>query len=37
MLWLINLFTPVRTTEKEETEGLDSLLHGEDAYAMDGK
>lgn len=37
MLWLINLFTPVRTTEKEEVEGLDSLLHGEDAYAMDGK
>ena len=37
MLWLINLFTPVRTTEKEEAEGLDAMLHGEDAYAMDGK
>jgi len=37
MLWFINLFTPVRTTEKEEVEGLDSMLHGEDAYAMDGK
>jgi Amt family ammonium transporter len=37
MLWFINLFTPVRTTEKEEAEGLDSMLHGEEAYAMDGK
>ena len=37
MLWFINLFTPVRPTEKEEAEGLDSMLHGEDAYAMDGK
>lgn len=37
MLWLINLFTPVRTTAEEETKGLDTLLHGEDAYAMDPK
>lgn len=37
MLWFINLFSKVRTSEKEEAEGLDTLLHGEDAYAMDGK
>jgi Amt family ammonium transporter len=37
MLWLINLFTPVRTTAEEETKGLDAFLHGEDAYAMDPK
>lgn len=37
MLWLINLFTPVRTTAEEETKGLDTILHGEDAYAMDSK
>jgi len=37
MLWLINIITPVRTTSEEETKGLDSFLHGEDAYAMDVK
>ena len=37
MLWLINLFTPVRMTQAEEEKGLDSSLHGEDAYAMDSK
>ena len=37
MLWLINLFTKVRTTETEEEQGLDSTLHGEDAYVMDTK
>jgi Amt family ammonium transporter len=37
MLWLINLFTPVRMTAEEENKGLDSTLHGEEAYAMDTK
>lgn len=37
MLWLINLFTPVKVTETEEATGLDSILHGEDAYAMGSK
>ena len=32
MLKLINLFTPVRVTEKEESQGLDETLHGEQAY-----
>ncbi|OFZ38637.1 MAG: ammonium transporter [Bdellovibrionales bacterium RIFOXYD12_FULL_39_22] len=31
-LFCINWFTPVRTTEKEEIDGLDSTLHGEEAY-----
>jgi len=31
MLWLINKFTPVRTTEDEEAT-LDESLHGETAY-----
>ena len=31
MLWLINLVTPVRTTEVEESL-LDESLHGEKAY-----
>ncbi len=31
-LWVINFITPVKTTEAEETEGLDSSLHGEEAY-----
>ncbi len=31
-LFVINLFTPVRTSEKEETDGLDEALHGETAY-----
>jgi Amt family ammonium transporter len=35
MLWLINKFTAVRTTQIEEEKGLDSTLHGEDAYVMD--
>jgi len=32
MLWLINKFTPVRVDETSETNGLDSSLHGEQAY-----
>jgi Amt family ammonium transporter len=32
ILWLINKITPVRISEKEEKEGLDSALHGERAY-----
>ena len=32
MLWLINLITPVRTSEKEEEAGLDEAQHGETAY-----
>ena len=35
MLWLINKFTPVRTTEAEEG-GLDEALHGETAYEQHG-
>jgi Amt family ammonium transporter len=31
-LVLINRITPVRTTEQEEINGLDSTLHGEEAY-----
>jgi Amt family ammonium transporter len=31
MLWLINRFTPVRTTELEQGT-LDESLHGESAY-----
>jgi ammonium transporter, Amt family len=31
-LVLINRITPVRTTEQEEIDGLDSTLHGEEAY-----
>lgn len=31
MLWVINKFMPVRTTDKEE-EQLDQMLHGEVAY-----
>ncbi len=31
-LFLINLFTPVRISEKEEESGLDISLHGEKAY-----
>ncbi len=37
MLWLINRVTPVKVTEAEEATGLDSTLHGEDAYAFDVK
>jgi len=32
MLVLINKLTPVRTTEREESLGLDAALHGEIAY-----
>jgi Amt family ammonium transporter len=32
MLWVINKFTRVRTTEGEEEKGLDDSLHGETAY-----
>lgn len=31
-LFVINLFTPVRTSEKEEEDGLDEAQHGESAY-----
>jgi len=31
-LHVINLFTPVKTTEKEEEIGMDEALHGETAY-----
>ena len=31
-LFVINLFTPVRTSEKEEEDGLDEAQHGETAY-----
>ncbi len=32
MLVIINMITPVRTSEAEETNGLDVTLHGESAY-----
>jgi len=32
MLVVINKITPVKTTSKEEQEGLDITLHGEEAY-----
>ena len=32
MLWIINRFTTVRTTESEQLAGLDETLHGESAY-----
>ncbi|MDD2773107.1 MAG: ammonium transporter [Elusimicrobiales bacterium] len=32
MLWAIDKVTPVRTSEKEETMGLDEAQHGETAY-----
>ncbi len=35
MLWLINLFTPVRVTKEDEEKGLDSSLHGEEAYVYE--
>jgi len=34
MLWIINKFTPVKVSDKEEEEGLDSVLHGENAYEI---
>ncbi len=33
-LWLINKIVHVRVDDKEETEGLDEALHGENAYEM---
>ena len=33
-LWLINKVVPVKVDEKEELEGLDESLHGENAYEM---
>ena len=35
MLWLINKFTVVRTTQVEEEKGLDSLCMA-NAYVMEG-
>lgn len=35
MLWLINRVTPVKVTEAEMEKGLDSTLHGEEAYAYE--
>jgi Amt family ammonium transporter len=32
MLWVINLFTPVKVTEMSEELGLDESIHGEHAY-----
>jgi Amt family ammonium transporter len=32
ILKVLDMFHPVRVSEKEEIEGLDSALHGEDAY-----
>jgi len=32
ILWLINKVTPVRISEKEELEGIDSAIMGERAY-----
>jgi Amt family ammonium transporter len=32
MLVIINLITPVKTTEKVEEIGIDQALHGEKAY-----
>lgn len=32
LLWIINKFTPVKATENEEEIGLDSSIHGEEAY-----
>lgn len=34
MLWVINKFTPVTVSDKEEEEGLDEVLHGENAYEI---
>ncbi|ATW27270.1 ammonium transporter [Candidatus Formimonas warabiya] len=31
-LKIINVFSPVRVGQKEETEGLDQMIHGESAY-----
>jgi len=34
MLWLIDRITPVKVAEGVEEEGLDSSLHGEQAYEI---
>ena len=34
MLWVINKFTAVKVSDKEEEEGLDEVLHGENAYEI---
>ena len=36
MLWLINLFTPVKVEHGAEESGLDEALHGETAYLEAG-
>lgn len=36
MLWLINLITPVKVEPAGETKGLDLVLHGEEAYPLEG-
>jgi Amt family ammonium transporter len=33
-LWLINKITPVKVTTEEEEEGLDTAVHGEEAYVF---
>jgi Amt family ammonium transporter len=37
MLFVINKITPVRVSEAEETAGLDTALHSEQAYDLDAK
>jgi Amt family ammonium transporter len=34
MLWVIDRFTAVKVNDKEEGEGLDFVLHGENAYEI---
>lgn len=34
MLWLINLITPVKVEPQGEEQGLDIVLHGEEAYPL---
>jgi len=34
MLWLINLITPVKVVREGEQQGLDMILHGEEAYPL---
>ena len=34
MLWLIDRVVPVKVTEGDEAQGLDSSLHGEQAYEI---
>jgi ammonium transporter, Amt family len=34
MLWVINKFSPVKVSAKDEENGLDDALHGENAYEM---